>query len=41
MFTNEGHLVGSAANNLRIKENAKETTITFSGDIGRYGSVLF
>ncbi|MBO9681190.1 MAG: MBL fold metallo-hydrolase [Flavisolibacter sp.] len=39
-FTNAGHLVGSAAISLRIKEDGKQTTILFSGDIGRYHSVL-
>jgi metallo-beta-lactamase family protein len=40
MFTNAGHLIGSAAINLRIHENGKRATILFSGDIGRYRSVL-
>jgi metallo-beta-lactamase family protein len=39
-FTNTGHLVGSAAINLKIEEQGKETTITFSGDVGRQRSVL-
>ncbi|OLY94754.1 metallo-beta-lactamase family protein [Cnuella takakiae] len=40
LFTNTGHLVGSAAVNLKVKEGTKETTICFSGDVGRYRSVL-
>lgn len=40
LFTNAGHLIGSAAISLRIKEEGKATTILFSGDIGRYRSVL-
>lgn len=40
LFTNTGHLVGSAAVNLKISEGGKETTICFSGDVGRFRSVL-
>lgn len=40
LFSNTGHLVGSAAIHLKITENKKDTTITFSGDVGRYRSVL-
>lgn len=40
IFTNAGHLVGSAAIHLTVNENGKTTTITFSGDVGRYRSVL-
>jgi metallo-beta-lactamase family protein len=39
-FTNTGHLVGSAAITLTIKERGKDTTIAFSGDVGRQRSVL-
>jgi metallo-beta-lactamase family protein len=39
-FTNTGHLIGSAAISLRITENDSQTTVLFSGDIGRYRSVL-
>ena len=35
VFTPTGHLVGSAAIHLSIKENGKETRITYSGDVGR------
>lgn len=40
MFSNTGHLVGSAAIHLIIKEQGKEIKFTYSGDVGRYRSVL-
>jgi metallo-beta-lactamase family protein len=40
MFTHTGHLIGSAAVNLRISENGKTTQVTFSGDVGRNRSTL-
>lgn len=40
LFTDNGHILGSAAVFLTIEENGKETKIAFSGDIGRYGSPL-
>ncbi len=40
MFTDAGHLVGSAAMHLTITESARQTHITFSGDVGRYGDIL-
>lgn len=40
LFTNAGHLIGSAAISIRVKEKGKETNILFSGDVGRYRSVL-
>jgi metallo-beta-lactamase family protein len=40
MFTHTGHLIGSAAITLRIREGRKRTSIQFSGDVGRYRSVL-
>jgi metallo-beta-lactamase family protein len=39
-FTDAGHLVGSAAVHLTITEDGKQTNITFSGDVGRYGDML-
>ncbi len=39
-FTDAGHLVGSAAVHLTIIENEKQTQLTFSGDVGRYGDML-
>jgi len=40
LFTHTGHLIGSAAITLRVKEGGKQTIITFSGDVGRYNSML-
>lgn len=40
LYTATGHLVGSAAIMVRIKEGRKRTKILFSGDVGRYRSVL-
>ncbi|GAA4334697.1 MBL fold metallo-hydrolase [Mucilaginibacter gynuensis] len=39
-FTDAGHVVGSAAVHLTVLEDGKETRITFSGDVGRYGDML-
>lgn len=39
-FTDAGHILGSAAVHLAIKEGNKEHHITFSGDVGRYGDLL-
>jgi metallo-beta-lactamase family protein len=40
MFTDAGHIIGSACVHLRIKENETERTLTFSGDVGRYRDVI-
>jgi metallo-beta-lactamase family protein len=40
MYTDAGHIIGSAAVSLKIKENGKEKRITFSGDLGRYRDVI-
>jgi metallo-beta-lactamase family protein len=40
MFTDAGHIIGSACVHLKIQENGKETRITFSGDIGRYRDAI-
>jgi metallo-beta-lactamase family protein len=40
MFTDAGHIIGSTCVNLRIRENGKETRITFSADVGRYRDVI-
>ncbi len=40
MLTDAGHVIGSAAIHLRLSEDEKETRITFSGDVGRYGDLL-
>lgn len=39
-YAHTGHLIGSAAITLRIREGRKKTTVLFSGDVGRYRSVL-
>lgn len=39
-FTDAGHIVGSAAVHLQIEEDGKQTHVTFSGDVGRYGDLL-
>jgi len=39
-FTDAGHILGSAAVHLKILDEGKETRITFSGDVGRYGDLL-
>jgi metallo-beta-lactamase family protein len=40
LFTEAGHIIGSAAVNLKIKENKTIQTLTFSGDIGRYRDMI-
>ena len=40
MYTDAGHIIGSACVHLKIKEKDKTTTITFSGDVGRYRDVI-
>jgi len=40
MFSEAGHIIGSACVNLKVTENGKETAITFSGDLGRYRDVI-
>ena len=40
MFSDAGHIIGSACVNVRVKENGKETALTFSGDVGRYRDVI-
>lgn len=40
MFTDCGHIIGSSAVNLKIKENGKTKSLTFSGDIGRYRDMI-
>lgn len=39
-LTDAGHIIGSAAVHLMIKEDGGESRVTFSGDIGRYGDLL-
>ncbi|HTM66704.1 MAG TPA: MBL fold metallo-hydrolase [Flavipsychrobacter sp.] len=40
LYTDCGHILGSAAVNLKIKEEGKEVRITFSGDVGRYSDII-
>lgn len=40
MYTDAGHIIGSAAVHLKIKEDGKITRLTFSGDVGRYRDVI-
>jgi metallo-beta-lactamase family protein len=40
MFSDAGHIIGSAVVNLRIREDGKQKTFTFSGDVGRYRDMI-
>ena len=40
LYTDCGHILGSAAVNLKIKEHGKEVRLTFSGDVGRYNDLI-
>ena len=40
LYTDVGHILGSAAVNLRIKEGGKVVRLTFSGDVGRYRDII-
>jgi len=40
LFTDAGHIIGSAAVSLKIKEDGKTKALTFSGDIGRYRDMI-
>ncbi|HEX7906149.1 MAG TPA: MBL fold metallo-hydrolase [Chitinophagaceae bacterium] len=40
MFTDAGHIIGSACVHVRINEGGKQTRITFSGDVGRYRDAI-
>lgn len=37
LYTDAGHIIGSACVHLKLTENGKMVRLTFSGDIGRYG----
>ena len=38
LFTDVGHILGSAAVNLRIEEESETTRLCFTGDVGRYAN---
>lgn len=40
LFTDAGHIIGSAAVHLTITEGGEATQITFSGDVGRYDDLI-
>lgn len=40
LFTDAGHIIGSAAVHLDVMEDGKLTKISFSGDVGRYGDLI-
>jgi len=40
MYTDAGHIIGSAAVNLKITENGVVRHLTFSGDVGRYRDII-
>ena len=40
MYTDTGHIIGSAAVHLRIRENDITKRLTFSGDVGRYSDAI-
>jgi metallo-beta-lactamase family protein len=40
LFTDAGHIIGSACVHLRIRENGQQRHLSFSGDVGRYRDVI-
>jgi metallo-beta-lactamase family protein len=40
LFTNAGHLIGAAAISIHAEERTKQVKLLYSGDVGRYRSVL-
>ncbi|HTD93367.1 MAG TPA: MBL fold metallo-hydrolase [Chitinophagaceae bacterium] len=40
MFTDAGHIIGSACVHLKVNEGGVITRLTFSGDVGRYRDVI-
>lgn len=40
LYTDAGHIIGSAAVHVRINEKGETTQISFSGDVGRYRDVI-
>jgi metallo-beta-lactamase family protein len=40
LYTDAGHIIGSASVHLRVKENNVTRQLTFSGDVGRYRDAI-
>ncbi len=40
LFTDAGHIIGSACVHLKVKDDDQEQCISFSGDLGRYRDVI-
>ncbi len=40
LFTDVGHIIGSAAVHLRLTEQGKTQQVSFSGDVGRYRDII-
>lgn len=40
LYTDAGHIIGSAAMHLHITENGKTRQLSFSGDVGRYHDMI-
>ncbi len=40
MYTDAGHIIGSACVHVKVNEDGKETRLTFSGDVGRYRDAI-
>lgn len=40
LYTDAGHIIGSACVHLKINDGGKIQTLTFSGDVGRYRDVI-
>ena len=40
MYSDAGHIIGSAVVHLRIREEGRVVALTFSGDVGRYRDVI-
>ncbi len=40
MYTDAGHIIGSACVNIKVKEDGKEIRLVFSGDVGRYRDAI-
>jgi metallo-beta-lactamase family protein len=40
LFTDTGHIIGSAAVHVKITEDGKTEQVSFSGDVGRYRDVI-